>query len=221
MLNGKINLENFHLPNGFILFISGVPGVGKTTISYELLKQFHDFRIIEETDILRDALRGYNELIVEQLGQTVKMALHNLEIYDNTKLLSFTEAKQQCLIMKNAIENIVMRQQRKGISSIINGVHIVPETLKYLADGHKIIFINLYISDEKILRKRLENRDPKSYMLQHIPFIYQSNNDLFLSTEKLVYLFSDSFYNIDVTALSITETILKITKIICAKFQNE
>lgn len=26
--------ENIEIPKGFILFISGVPGVGKTTVSY-------------------------------------------------------------------------------------------------------------------------------------------------------------------------------------------
>lgn len=34
------------IPNGFILFLSGVPGVGKTTLSYQLLKQYDGFRIM-------------------------------------------------------------------------------------------------------------------------------------------------------------------------------
>ena len=51
------------IPEGFVLFISGVPGVGKTTISYELLKKINAFRIIEETDLIREILLGYNEYL--------------------------------------------------------------------------------------------------------------------------------------------------------------
>ena len=51
------NYECFEIPEGFIVFISGVPGVGKTTISYELLKRCNSFRIIEETDLIREVLR--------------------------------------------------------------------------------------------------------------------------------------------------------------------
>ena len=46
-----------------IVFISGVPATGKTTISYELLKRYNIFRIIQETDLIREILRGYNEYI--------------------------------------------------------------------------------------------------------------------------------------------------------------
>ena len=49
-----------------IFLISGVPGVGKTTLSYELLKRFSTFRIIQETDLIREILRGYNEYLQER-----------------------------------------------------------------------------------------------------------------------------------------------------------
>ena len=52
-----------------ILFISGVPGLGKTTLSYELLKRYDKFRIIQETDIIREILRGYNEYIEYQMSE--------------------------------------------------------------------------------------------------------------------------------------------------------
>ena len=69
------------------------------------------------------------------------------------KLLSFTEVSLQCTHMKKSIIKIIERQQRKGISTIINGVHIVPEILAELGEKKNIIFINLFISDEnKFLR---------------------------------------------------------------------
>ena len=172
------------IPKELILLISGVPGVGKTTISYNLLKQFPEFRIIEETDILRDALRGYNAMLLKKYGTALEEILKDTEIYSNQKLLSFSEAKQQCLLMKTSIEYIIARQQRKGICTIINGVHIIPEVLVELLNNPHIRFVNLYVSSEEKLEERLKKRDPNSYMLEHTPFIYNTNIDLLNSTQN-------------------------------------
>lgn len=221
MLKENIDINNLDIPRGFILFISGVPGVGKTTISYKLLKQFNEFRIIEETDILRDALRGYNEYLVNQYGSPLKSMIEETEIFAHTKLLTLNEAKQQCIIMKKPIENIVLRQQRKGISSIINGVHIIPEVLKDLASDPNIVFVNLYVNNLDALCKRLKNRDPNSYMLQHVPFIFQTNEDLYNSTQKLALVKNTSFFNLDITSLDINTSLSKIIEYVHLKLQNE
>ena len=56
----RSNNVEIEIPDGFIGFISGAPGVGKTTISYELSKRVCVFRIIEKTNLVREILRGYN-----------------------------------------------------------------------------------------------------------------------------------------------------------------
>ena len=40
--------KGYCLPENLIILISGVPGVGKTTISWELLKMYQEFRLVEE-----------------------------------------------------------------------------------------------------------------------------------------------------------------------------
>ena len=40
--------REYILPQDLIIFISGVPGVGKTTISNELLNTHKEFRLVEE-----------------------------------------------------------------------------------------------------------------------------------------------------------------------------
>lgn len=71
------------IPKGYIVFISGVPGSGKTTISYQLLKKIDDFRIIEETDLVREVLLGYNEFLLKeyksksQFLETINITDHN------------------------------------------------------------------------------------------------------------------------------------------------
>lgn len=202
------------IPEGFIVFISGVPGVGKTTISYELLKRFNAFRIIEETDLIREVLLGYNSLLEQEFPRQSRDILDKIKITDHTKLLSFDEAKQQCEFMRFSFEYIVGRQKRKGIPSIINGVHIIPEVLNGLAENQDIIYINLYIHSEQALYTRLVNRNPESYMINHVPFIFQTNLDLHASTERLSKKFPYTFNNIDITDLSIDDTICRITQLI-------
>jgi len=206
----SVQLNNIEIPEGFIVFISGVPGVGKTTISYELLKRFNEFRIIEETDLIREVLRGYNYFLEQEFPTQSNDIMNQIKITDHTKLLSLEEAKQQCNFMRSSFEYIVDRQKRKGISSIINGVHIIPEALNGLAENRNVIYINLYITSEQALYTRLFNRNPESYMINHIPFIYKANMDLYTSTEKLSVKFPYLFNNVDVTELSVDETISKI-----------
>ncbi len=50
-------------------------------------------------------------------------------------------------------------------------------------------------------------------MLEQIPFIFQTNNDLYLSTQKLTFEF-DNIFNVNVTELSVENTIKKIMECI-------
>lgn len=215
----KNEMYDIDIPDGFIVFISGVPGVGKTTISYELLKRFDKFRIIEETDLIREVLRGYNKFLINEYGSDISFIFDKINITDHTKLLSLDEAIEQCQFMKNSFEEIIARQQRKGIATIINGVHIIPEILNGIAKNYNIIYINLYVNNEQELYQRILNRNPTSYMLKHIPFIFNTNNDLYLSTDKLIKKTSNIF-NIDITDLSIDDTIEKITYCMYHKINN-
>lgn len=204
------------IPNGLIVFISGVPGVGKTTISYELLKKVEKFRIIEETDLIREVLRGYNDYLKIEFGNQVDFIFEKINITDHTKLLTFNEAKIQCKTMKKSLEHIVARQKRKGIDTIINGVHIIPEILNGISDNNNIIYINLYVTNEQEIYERISNRDSCSYMLNYVPFIFQTNKELYLSTKKATLKYPHIF-NIDVTGLSIEDT---IDQIICCIYNN-
>lgn len=204
------NETDIKIPEKFIVFIPGVPGAGKSTISYELLKVFREFRIIEETDLIREILRGYNDYIKTEFGDKAAFIFEKIEVYDHMKFLSFYEAKQQCGYMKKSLEKIVARQQRKGIPSIVNGVHIIPEVLNGIAENQNIIFINLFINNENELYNRLKERNPNKYSLDKIPLIYQTNIDLRLSTLKLAADDRNIFSCIDVTNLTIKETLQEI-----------
>ncbi len=174
-----------NIPDGFIVFISGVPGVGKTTLSYELLNSFDQFRLIQETDLMREIIRGYNNYLDAEIVSISKNRNDTFDISDHSKFMNYEEACTQCKHMKHSLFKIVKRQQRKGISTIINGVHIIPEVLKELAAFKNIIFINLYISDEQEFIKRFDNRCEKKYSINNIEYIFNSNLLLHQKTSHL------------------------------------
>lgn len=202
-------MENTVIPKGYIVFISGVPGSGKTTISYNLLKKHQEFRIIEETDLLREILIGYNQFLIQEHYPESEF-IKKINITDHNKLLTLDEAIVQCNYMRKSLEKIIERQQRKGISTIINGVHIIPSVLNGIAKNKNIIYINLYLNNEKSIYKRIEHRDPNSYMLKHTELIYTTNNNLFEDTKYMCREKPYLFNNIDITNLTIDETLEKI-----------
>lgn len=203
---GGVMKRKYIIPKNLIILISGVPGVGKTTISNELLNGYKEFRLVEETDILRDILRGYNQFISSEYKITIE------NIYPHNVFLTYEMSKEQCKIMRQSIINIIKRQQRKGIPSIINGVHIIPEELcSYLLNSN-IIYINLYIDSEKALWNRLKKRNPQKYKAEFLPLLYQTNLDLKNSIDRL----KDKIicYNINISRKSIFETINEIDMIL-------
>lgn len=71
---------------------------------------------------------------------------------------------------EKSLINIIKRQQRKQIPSIINGVHIIPEELYAHTSFPNILYIILYVDSEDALWNHLKNRDPQKYTYQCVPF---------------------------------------------------
>ena len=199
--------KEYTLPQDLIILISGVPGVGKTTISNELLKNYKEFRLVEETDIIREVIRGYESFLTE-VG---KYPINN--IYPHNIFLSYEMAIQQCNIMKNSIINIIKRQQRKQIPSIINGVHIIPESLYTNISLPNILYIILYVDSEEALWERLKKRDSQKYTPQCIPYLYKTNLELRNSIHRIPQK-SCMLHSIDVSNLSVEDTIYNIDNIL-------
>ena len=109
--------------------------------------------------------------------------------------------------MKESLFQIIQRQQRKKISTIINGVHIVPEVLSELALNENIIFINLYISNEAEFMSRFVSRDESKYTLENMQYIFEANKELHYNTLKIQKDCNTAVHSIDITSLRIDETL--------------
>ncbi len=126
-------------------------------------------------------------------------------------------AMQQCHIMKNSIINIVKRQQRKQIPSIINGVHIIPEELYAHTSFPNVLYIILYVDSEEALWKRLKNRDPQKYTYECVPVLYETNVELQNSIQRIPEKLC-RLYSINVSNLSIENTVLRIDTILTSLY---
>ena len=112
------------VPKDTIVFISGVPGSGKTTVAYELFKNYCDFRIVEETDIIREILRGYRKhLALMGISIPDEITPHNV-------FLDYATASRQCEYMKekekrqkeNLLTQIVVTLLTITLSSVTNAI---------------------------------------------------------------------------------------------------
>lgn len=124
----------------------------------------------------------------------------------HTDLLSYSRAKEQCEAMKYSIEEIVKRQNRKCIPTIICGVHIIPEILCKNISGNNIKYVNLYFDCEEDLYSRLKERDENKYGEKSVPFLYKMNSELQDSIIPLQSANPKCFTSVNVGKYSIEET---------------
>lgn len=192
------------IPEDLVLFISGVPSAGKTTLSYELLKRYSVFRIVQETDVIREIIRGYDEYLTKNINAPV---FQINTVLSHTELLSYSMCVNQCNIMKYSIKEIVQRQKRKKIPTIINGVHIIPEVLAEFINSPNIIYINLFFDCQDDLFNHLKKRDQEKYGLKSVPFLFDMNKELNDSMSQLHSKSPRSFLSINVGKTTIDDAI--------------
>lgn len=143
-----------NIANDTIVMFSGVSCVGKTTTAYEIIKKYPQFRRVSELDILRTIVRtAYEQIVIEEkLGNDRIMEKYKT-LFASLTNSDFETAKLQSVLLIPYVREIILRQQRRRIPTIIEGAGIIPSTffpddkpLSWLTDS--VILINLYLSDE-------------------------------------------------------------------------
>lgn len=136
-----------------LLIISGSSGVGKSTISQKLLKMWETPIILETFDLIREAIRGYE-------NQETKNIYSKDYIIDNVNFksllnnssfnLQLDDFLNQCKILLPSLKSICIRLEHKNIPAIIEGVNLDPITIltsnitkNYFSLRSNTIFINL------------------------------------------------------------------------------
>ena len=151
-------------PKDAILMLSGVSCVGKTTTAYEIVKNYPEFRRVSEYDLMRTVVRtAYEYLAEEAYIDKNKLNSKYNELFKSITSNNFEISKLQSEQLLPYVKEIVLRQQRRQIPTIIEGTGIVPNTyfpnnqpLAWLTEH--VIFINLYLSDEEEHISRRQSR---------------------------------------------------------------
>ena len=210
----------------FVLFISGVPCVGKTTISYKLLEEFPFFKRITELDIIKTCIRSLiKENNLQDKNENYKC------LFESTTESDFATFKEQAKVLYNHIKCIVVRQKKRCIPTIIEGINIVPSIYfdNYIPkEGFKknVLFINFYISDEnEHFRRRLERCQDRNYSLQESiikeKIINYTEKNKMLHEETLELSKKvDNVFSLDISELDISQ-VVEIIKNITTNYINK
>ncbi len=178
-----------------IIFLGGIPGVGKTTIAYLLASFYHIDKVIS-LDILKNILKKNNH--EKYLCTTTHEAykIENLSIIDGF-------IKHSRIINKYYVDLIKLFTKEKVI--IVEGATITNEMLEYFKKFN-LIYLNFYIDNIEVLKNRYKSKERmrKGKWLDNINNIMEIND----------YLVSQSLYNIKVDLLNQEEILNKVKEYI-------
>lgn len=242
--NSKIEEKSLllNIPRDYKIFISGATGVGKSTIARNLLNIIPDFVIIEEADMLREAVRGENDRIIDLISnyanqnnqgelfnkETLKLLLKYDSLKSSTVDLHYEELNEQCKLILEPLEKVCFRLMNKGMPAIIEGVNLSfeamfdnPDSLYFVSlDSKDTLFLNLYVNNSKEHRSRLiqrcsdrrDNAQTRTRYLTKLSNIRNTNDIQYEKVETYAKKYNN-VYNIDTTG-TLEETIEHIITII-------
>ena len=230
---------NYDIPRDFLIFISGATGVGKSTLARNLLMEIPELVIIEEADLLREAIRSENDRIVKHIVDHFskieginKESLRKLLKYDilksSTINLEYEDINEQCRLILEPLTGVCFRLMDKGMPAIIEGVNLSFEAMfednesfysTFLDDNNKI-FINLYLSDSNEHKNRLRQRSnerredarKRQTYMKKFDNIRKTNENMRIGAQKYADKYSN-VHNID-TLGNIDQVVNKVLKII-------
>ncbi|MDE6052729.1 MAG: hypothetical protein K2G55_02990 [Lachnospiraceae bacterium] len=222
-----------YIPKDAILMLSGVSCVGKTTTAYEIVKNYSEFRRVSEYDLLRTVVRTAYEYVAEEahINKDELISKYNA-LFESITSSNFEITKLQSEQLLPYVKEIILRQQRRRIPTIIEGTGIIPSTyfpnnqpLTWLTKH--VVFINLYISNEEehISRRRSRSKERDYYEAVNKTemIISQSRADknqlLHMQALELHQIFNNVF-SIDVSSCTPSHTASKIMELVSDYFNN-
>ena len=221
------------VPKDAILMLSGVSCVGKTTAAYEIVKNYPEFRRVSEYDLLRTVVRTAYEYLAEEayIDKDELISKYNA-LFESITSSDLEITKLQSEQLLPYVKEIILRQQRRRIPTIIEGTGIIPsiyfpnnQPLAWLSKH--VVFINLYISDEEdhISRRqsRSEERDYHESVSKTEIIISQSraekNQLLHMQAIQLHQIFKNVF-SLDVSYCTPSHVAGKIMELVFDYFDN-
>ncbi|WP_298501968.1 2-phosphoglycerate kinase [uncultured Methanobrevibacter sp.] len=142
-----------------IILIGGASGVGTSSMAFELANRLRLKNLIS-TDMIREVMR---KIVSKELSPVIHKS--SFDAYESIRTPSIRIDSviegfiSHVDVVNVGIEAIIERSVKEGISTIIEGVHVVPGFIrKDLLDNNNIIIFTLTVDDEESHKQRFYSR---------------------------------------------------------------
>lgn len=142
--------ELLRLDKPLIVMIGGTTGVGKSTVATEVAHRLGITRIVS-TDSIRQVMRGiFSKDLLPAIYESSFNAWRALRVPvphgANPVIVGFRE---QTAVVATGIKSLVERAATEGVSTVIEGIHIVPGYIEPSQFGNaRVVQIVLVVDDE-------------------------------------------------------------------------
>lgn len=142
-----------------IILIGGASGVGTSSMAFELASRLRLKNLIS-TDMIREVMR---KIISKDLSPVIHKSSFDAHESIRTPSIRIDSVIEGFIshvdVVNVGVEAIIERSVKEGISTIIEGVHIVPGFIKQeLLDNNNIIMFTLIVDDEESHKQRFYAR---------------------------------------------------------------
>lgn len=142
-----------------IILIGGASGVGTSSMAFELANRLRLKNLIS-TDMIREVMR---KIVSKELSPVIHKSSFDAHESIRTPSIRIDSVIEGFIshvdVVNVGIEAIIERSVKEGISTIIEGVHIVPGFIrKDLIENNNIIMFTLIVGDEEAHKQRFYSR---------------------------------------------------------------
>lgn len=159
-----------------IIFIGGIPGVGKTTLAYHLALKYRIDKVIS-LDVIKTVIKEYIQDGNPYLYTTTHEAwcLENMSVVDG--FIKHSE------VMNTYFESLIRKFTNEEVI-IVEGATLTKEIIDKYRDN-EIFYINMYLDNECVLKRRYESKMKmrKGKWLDNINNILKINDYLISQSE--------------------------------------
>ena len=169
-----------------IILIGGASGVGTSSMAFELASRLRLKNLIS-TDMIREVMR---KIISKELSPVIHKS--SFDAYESLRTPSIRIDSvvegfiSHVDVVNVGIEAIIERSVKEGISTIIEGVHIVPGFIKEdLLENNNIIIFTLTVDDEESHKQRFYSRCRQPWVKRSLDR-YMENFPTIRKTQKFL-----------------------------------
>ena len=169
-----------------IILIGGASGVGTSSMAFELANRLRLKNLIS-TDMIREVMR---KIVSQELSPVIHKSSFDAYEAIRTPSIRIDSVIEGFIshvdVVNVGIEAIIERSVKEGISTIIEGVHVVPGFIrKDLLENNNIIMFTLIVEDEEAHKQRFYSRCRQPWVKRSLNR-YMENFDSIRKTQNFL-----------------------------------